>query len=132
MKNEDSVKGLRNFVRTTQLKAFFSGILISFFLYFFIMKDAGYGFFCGTLISIVNFQLMFIDVLGVATRNSVKAKWFIFSMSLIRYSIIICTVVLIITRTEFNVFALFAGIFTIQAVLVFEKFFQGFTMFMKK
>lgn len=132
MKTEDSVKGLRSFVRITQLKAFFSGILISFFLYFFFTKSSGYGFICGALISIVNFQLMFIDVLGVATRIPVKAKWFIFSMSLVRYAILICAVVLIITRTEFNIIALFAGIFTIQAVFIFEKLFQGFTMFVKK
>jgi hypothetical protein len=117
----DVIDPLRNFVKTTRKKALFLGIIIGIFLFIFVTKAISFGYLCGAVISLVNFQLMAADAFGMVDKSSKAAKKFILFRYFLRYALFFSALALVVTRTDFNLFAVFVGVFTVQAVIIGEK-----------
>ncbi|MFA6471404.1 MAG: ATP synthase subunit I [Candidatus Latescibacterota bacterium] len=117
----DVINPLRNFVKTTRKKALILGIILGITLFVFWTKTISFGYLCGAVISLVNFQLMAADAFGMVDKSSKSAKKFILFRYFLRYALFFSALILIITRTDFNIFAVFAGVFTVQVVIIGEK-----------
>ena len=108
---------VRVFVRKTQLISILTGLCIGFALAYFWSKSIGYGFICGALASVVNFQLMAVDAFEIAEKSPNKAKKFIYGRYVIRYAILFGFLAVLVTRTDFNILSAFVGIFFVQFIL---------------
>jgi hypothetical protein len=111
----------RNFVGTTRKKTLIFGAILGFVLYITSDRTISMGYVCGAMISLVNFQLMAADAYGMAGKSSKVAKKFIIFRYFLRYAILFSALVLVITRTDFNIIAVFGGVFTVQAVILGER-----------
>lgn len=115
---------IRSFVRRTQAKALLLGGALGLLIIFLWRPAIGIGYIFGSLLSIVNFQLMTVDVFGMVDKSPKSAKKFIMLRYSLRYAILFISLALIATRTNFNIIAVFAGMLSIQAVLVGERVFM--------
>ena len=119
---------IKDFVRNTQKSAIFFGLILGGLLLTFWSRSVGLGFITGTALSVVNFQLMTTDVFGVVEKAPQKARRFIIGRYALRFTIIFGFVILILTRTDFNLFALFVGLFFIQVNLIAGQVLHIFSM----
>ena len=126
--NSDSLYAARLFVRKTQKRAFFSGLIFSFFLAILWSHSVGLGFLSGVIISIVNFQLMSVDAYSIIEKNPKKARKFIIGRYILRFVIMFGFLALIATRTNFNIYATFIGVFFVKIVLAVVQIIQGLNM----
>jgi len=114
----DNTDNVRSFVRKTQKIAVTVGTVIGVLLMFFCSGSVGYGFMSGAGVSIINFQLMAVDAYRTIDSIPVKARKFIMGRYSIRYALMAGFIILIVTRTNFNIFAACAGLFLVQMILV--------------
>lgn len=119
--SEHVIDSFRSFVRNTRKKALLLGAFLGITLFIFGAKSISFGYLCGALLSLVNFQLMAADAFGMVDKSFKAAKKFILFRYFLRYVILFSVLVLIVTRTDFNILAVFAGVFTVQAVIIGEK-----------
>jgi len=119
--SEYVIDSFRSFVRNTRGKALLLGAFLGIILLIFGTKSICFGYLCGSLVSVVNFQLMAADAFGMVDKPSKAAKKFILFRYFLRYAILFSALVLIVTRTDFNILAVFVGVFTVQAVIIGEK-----------
>ncbi len=123
--SEDLLDPFRSFVRNTREKALIFGALLSVIMFLIGPKTIGFGYMCGVAVSMVNFQLMAADAFGMVDKSSKAAKKFIMLRFFLRYAILLSSLALIATRTDFNIFAAFFGIFTVQAVIIGERLLEA-------
>ncbi|MCE5250108.1 ATP synthase subunit I [bacterium] len=109
---------VRVFVRTTQKTALLAGTVIGAILSFFWSGPIGYGFLSGVGVSVINFQLMAVDAYHVTGKTPDASRKYIIGRFIIRFAIMFGFISLIVTRTDFNVFAAFAGLFFVQVILI--------------
>ena len=121
----DVLGPFRSFVRNTREKALILGALLGVILFLVGPKTIGLGYLCGAAVSVVNFQLMAADAFGMADKPSKAAKKFILFRYFLRYAILFSALALIVTRTDFNIFAAFFGVFTVQAVIIGERLLEA-------
>ncbi len=121
MDNTGAAGEIRTFVRKTQAKALLFGGAIGLLCFFLWHPSVGIGYIFGALLSVVNFQLMTADLFGMADKSPGPAKKFIMLRYSFRYAILFVSLALIATRTNYNIMAVFAGLLSIQAVLVGER-----------
>jgi hypothetical protein len=117
----DVLDPLRSFVRKTRGKALLIGAFLGIILLIFGSRSISFGYLCGALVSLVNFQLMAADAFGMVDKSSKGAKKFILFRYILRYAILFSALALIVTRTDFNIFAAFFGVFTVQSVIIGEN-----------
>ena len=115
----------RIYVRKIQKTALLAGIVIGVALAYLLSNSVGYGFIAGAGISIMNFQLMAVDAYQMTEKSSGKARRFIIGRYFIRYALMAGFIILIVTRTEFNIISAFAGLFFIQMIIVFGQLYQA-------
>ena len=115
----------RVYVRKIRRTALYTGTVIGVALVYLLSNSVGYGFIAGAGISIMNFQLMAVDAFQITGKSSGKARRFIIGRYFIRYALMAGFIILIVTRTEFNIFSAFAGLFFIQMIIVFGQLFQA-------
>ena len=120
--NNDTVRIYVGKIRKTALLA---GIVIGTALAYLFSNSVGYGFIAGAGISIMNFHLMAVDAYLIAGKSSRKARRFIIGRYFIRYALMAGFIILVVTRTEFNIISAFAGLFFIQMIIVFGQLFQA-------
>ena len=125
MLKHSTVDDARVFVRKTQKTAIIFGVAIGAMLTYFLSNSAGYGFIAGTGVSIVNFQLMAVDAFQITGKAPRKARKYIIGRYFIRYALIFCFLILIVTRTDLNIIAAFVGLFFVQMVLVCGQLLHG-------
>jgi len=116
-----TVDPFRLFVKNTRKKALIFGAFLGVVLFLAVPKTICFGYICGAAVSVVNFQLMAADAFGMIEKSSRMAKKFILFRYFLRYAILFAAMALIATRTDFNIFAAFSGVFTVQAVLFGER-----------
>lgn len=121
MEDRGAAGEIRSFVRQTQAKALLLGGALGLLFIFLWHPNIGIGYILGTLLSVVNFQLMTVDLFGMTGKDPGPAKKFIILRYSFRYAILFVSLALIATRTNFNIIAVFAGLLSIQAVLVGER-----------
>jgi len=116
MTRDNTVKPVpaRTYVRKIQLSSFVTAIGIGIGLTLLWSRMIGYGFMSGAAISIVNFQLMAVDAFELIGKNPKKARSFIIGRYALRYVIMFGFLAVIATRTDFNIFATFIGLFLVQ------------------
>ena len=123
---------IRVFARNIQKAAFISGRVIGSALLFFWSRSVGLGFLAGAAISILNFKLMSVDVLEIIGKIPKKAKSFIIGRYILRFAIMFGFLALVATRTNYNLFAAFIGLFFVQYILVCERVLCGMNIIGKK
>lgn len=121
---EIKTEHVRTFVRKTQFIAAAAGIVLGLAFSYFWSKSIGLGFITGTGISIINFQLMAVDAFQIAGKDTGKFRKYIMGRYVLRYAIIFICLTLIVTRTDLSIYAVFAGLFLAQIVIVFGRLFQ--------
>ena len=99
-------------------RAIIIGSVIGIMLTLLWSNSIGFGFITGAAVSILNFQFMSVDAYRIVGTTPAKARKFIIGRSVIRYTIIFCFLALIFSRTDFNIFAAFAGLFFVQMLLI--------------
>lgn len=119
----DTVASVRSFVRKTQAKALILGGGVCTLLSVLGSSREGIGFLGGVVVSAVNFQLMFADAMEMTGKSSRKAGRFVAGRCLLRYLIMGGYLAVIAAGTDLNIFAAFAGLLSIQAVLLCEAVF---------
>jgi hypothetical protein len=122
---QKSMNTIRSFVKKIQKRTLLSGLLVCFFLTNFLSHSIGYGFLSGVALGIVNFQLMSVDSYMIIDKSPQKARKFIINRAILRYSILFGFLVLIATRTDFNIIATFVGVFFVKFILIGEQIFQA-------
>jgi len=120
--NDDTA---RIYVRKIQKTALLAGTIIGIALAYLLSNSVGYGFIAGAGISIMNFQLMAVDAYQMAGKSSRKARKFIIGRYFIRYALMAGFIILVVTRTDFNVVSAFVGLYFIQMIIVFGQLFQA-------
>jgi hypothetical protein len=120
MITETSASSVRPFVRHTQFKALIAGAIVGLALFFLKYHSAGLGLIGGTILSILNFQLMWADIIGMGLKTSVKAKWFIAGRYILRYGIVFGFLAVMVLRLNLNIIALIIGLFSIQIIIAAE------------
>jgi hypothetical protein len=123
--SEQGIGAFRIFVSNIRKKALFLGAFLGSIMLIFGMKSIGFGYLCGTLLSLVNFQLMAADAFGMVDKSSKAAKKFILFRYFLRYAILFSALVLLVTRTDFNIIAVFVGVFTVQIVVIGDKLLEA-------
>ena len=123
--DSESTISIRIFVRNIQKRAIVSGMLIGLLLVLLWSRPVGFGFWAGAVVSIINFQLMAVDVFAIADKAPKKALIFIIGRFALRFSIMFGFIVLIILRTEYNIVATFIGLFFVQTFLVIGHVFRS-------
>jgi len=123
---------IRVFTRNIQKVAFISGIVIGSALLFFWSRSVGLGFLAGIAISILNFKLMSVDVFEIIGKIPQKAKSSAISRYILRFAIMFGFLALVATRTNYNLFAAFIGLFFVQYVLICERVLRGMNITGKK
>ena len=109
---------IRDFVRKTKKSAIFFGLILGILLLVLWSRSVGLGFLAGAAVSVINFQLMAVDVYEIAEKKPNKARRFIIGRYALRYIIMFGFIALIVTRTNFNIIATFVGLFFIQVHLI--------------
>ncbi|MBN1294743.1 MAG: ATP synthase subunit I [Candidatus Latescibacteria bacterium] len=127
----DDGGNVRYYVRKTQVMSMAIGIVIGAILSTFWSESVGYGFMSGAAVSLINFQLMAVDAYQVVGKESRNARKFIIGRYILRYIIMFVSLTLIVTRTDFNLIAAFAGLFFIQIILVAERVLQTARLVLK-
>jgi len=117
-KNFDNLYSVRSFVRKTQKRALISGLILGSLFAILWSGSVGFGFLSGVAVSIVNFQLMSVDAYTTVGKEPKKVRKFITGRSILRYAIMFGFLAFVASRTDFNIFAAFFGIFFVKAVLV--------------
>ena len=112
---------IRSFVRRTQARALLLGGSLGLALIFLWHPAIGIGYILGAVLSVINFQLMTVDLFGMAEKNPGPAKKFIILRYSFRYALLFISLALIATRTDLNIIAVFAGLLSIQTVLLGER-----------
>lgn len=118
---------VRAYVRQMQIGSVISGVGVAAVLALLVSVKVGGGFLAGAAISIVNFQLMAVDAFEFAGKSPKVAKKFIIGRYLLRYAIMFAAVVMIVTRTDFNIIATFAGLFFVQVRLFASHIYSSVT-----
>ena len=131
MIDDNAAAGVRAFVRRTQFKALIYGVVAGLFLVFAVSKPAGFGIIGGTVLSVVNFQMMWADVMGMGSKTSRKIRWFIAGRYIIRYGIIFGFLAVIVLRMNWSVITSFIGFFAVQIVLAAEHVIMPAVFFRK-
>ena len=108
----------RMFVRRTQFRALTGAAAASAVLSLIWPVSVGAGFFIGSLVSMINFQLMAVDAYDMTGKTPRAARKHTVSRFMLRFAIMLGFLALIVTRTELPIAAAFAGLFFVQAVLV--------------
>ena len=91
-------------------------------------REAALGYVCGAVISVVNFQLQYADARMIAGKSSRAAGRFITGRFFLRYGIMLGCLAVIALKTDFNVYASFAGLLTVQAVLFIDTVFRFYLL----
>lgn len=118
MPRRETVDPVRSFVWKTQAKALVLGICGCMALCIPWTWREGIGFLCGAVLSAVNLQLMFSDAAGMAGRTAAKTRRFITGRALLRYAIMGGYLAVVATKTALNVYTAFAGLLSVQAVIL--------------
>lgn len=105
---------VRSYVTRAQIGSVIASIGIAVALTLLYSGRIGYGFLAGAAVSIVNFQLMAVDAFELVEKSPKKAQMFILGRYVIRYAIMFGVIAIIVTRTDLNIFATFAGLFFVQ------------------
>ena len=108
----------RTFVRRTQFRALTGAATASAVVSLIWSVSVGAGFFLGSLVSMINFQLMAVDAYDMTDKAPRAARKHTMIRFGLRYAIMLGFLTLIITRTNLPIAAAFAGLFFVQAVLV--------------
>ena len=116
----------RGFVTRTRNTAIIVGGVIGTALVFLTSRSIGAGFFAGMAVSVINFQLMAVDAFEMVEKTPAKARKFIIGRFVLRYAILFAFLIIIIKKTDYNIFAAFAGLFSVQAVLVAGRIIEAF------
>ncbi len=114
----ESVHSARVFFRRSQFWSLVTGAAAGGALYVFWSKSIGYGFIAGVAIGMVNSRLMAVDAFSLVQKKPSSVKRFIVGRQLLRLVIMFGFLALIATRTEWNIFAAFAGLFYANAVMI--------------
>ena len=122
---------VRAFVRRTQLKALIYGVIAGLLLIFTVSKQAGFGIISGVVLSTVNFQMMWADIMGMGSKTSRKVRWFIAGRYILRYGIIFGFLAVIVLRMNWSVITSFIGLFAVQIVLAAEHVIMPAVFFRK-
>ena len=118
----------RTFVRRTQFRVLTVAVSASAVLGLIWPASIGAGFFLGSLISMINFQLMAVDAYDMTGKTPRAARKHAVSRFMLRFAIILGFMALIVTRTELPIAAAFAGLFSVQAVLVAGELFRAISL----
>ena len=110
----------RVFVRRTQKYSLIFGAIVGAILWGVWSKETALGFICGVAISVVNFQLQYSDALRIAGKGSKAARRFITGRFFLRYAIMLGYLAVIAFKTDFNLYTSFAGLLSVQAVLILD------------
>lgn len=113
---------LRNFVRRIQWGALALSGAVGFVLFLLWSRQVAFGYLSGAAVSVMNFRLMVADSSGVGKREGRKAKRFIVGRYFLRYGIMAGYIAGIAFKTDFNIFAAFAGLMAIQVTLLGNAF----------
>jgi len=111
-------------VRTIQIRsaAIGAGIGLLFSVW---SEPIGYGFIAGVAISLVNSLLMSADTFDMIEKTPPKVRSFVIKRFFIRFAIMFGFLALVATRTDFNIFAAFIGIFFLILVVSVSQVFEG-------
>ena len=112
---------LRTFVGGIQKKALIYGSAVGGVLGLLWSWNIGLGLIAGVCVSVVNFQLMAVDAFDMVDKRPRGARRFIIGRYALRYVIMFGFIALVAVRTDWNVFAAFAGLFFVQGVLVADQ-----------
>lgn len=108
----------RAFVRRVQARTLVLALGVATGLTLIFSLMVGLGFLAGALVSMVNFQLMAVDASDFAGKGPDEARSHAFKRFGLRYLIMAGFLAVVITRTDLNVAAVFAGLFIVQVVLL--------------
>jgi hypothetical protein len=125
MKQQNSHEVIKVFVRSTSLKTLCLGFGLGAGLFVIWSRQVALGYITGALISLVYFYLMASDADGMGSRDAGAAKRFIITRYSLRFLILFSAVVAVVRWSDFNVLAVFAGVFAVQTVFVGEKLVSG-------
>jgi hypothetical protein len=121
MNQQNSHDVVRRFVRATSVKTLCMGLALGTALFFFWSRQVAFGYIAGAAISVVYFNLMAADAYGLKEKSSGSAKKFFVIRYALRFVILFTAVALIATRTDFNIFAVFAGVLAVQTVFMAQR-----------
>jgi hypothetical protein len=116
---------IKKLVRTTSLKTLCMGLGLGAGLFVFWSHQVAFGYITGAFISLVYFFLMASDADRMGARDAGAAKKFIITRYSLRFLILFSSVVAVVRWSDFNVLAVFAGVFAVQTVFVGEKLVTG-------
>lgn len=124
-------------IRETQKKycsrALTFSLIAGFIFYLFGMVPICKGLVLGTLFSIVNFIIMGETLPMRISRSRGKTFFAVLGSIFFRYLLLAVPMVVAIKFEQFNLFAAIAGIFSVQAAILFDHLFGQFVSdFQKK
>ncbi len=114
----ESVQSARVFFRRSQFWSLVTGAAAGAALCMFWSKSIGYGFMAGVVVGMLNGRLMAVDAFSLVHKEPSSVRKFIIGRQLLRLMIMFGFLALIATRTEWNIFAAFAGLFLANATLI--------------
>ena len=122
---------VRGFVRKMHFLAICAGTIIGLSLVFVWSRSIGFGFLAGTAASVVNFQLMAVDAYELHGKNPRISRRFIIGRYVIRYMILFVFLTIVATKTWFNIYATFAGLFLVHVMFIMGRIFQTSVLALK-
>jgi len=117
-RDDENVHGARVFFRRSQFWSLVTGVAVGTALCMFWSKSIGYGFMAGVVVGMLNGRLMAVDAFSLVYKNPSSVKKFIIGRQLLRLVIMFGFLAVIAIRTEWNIFAAFAGLFLANVVMI--------------
>ena len=127
--DDPSLDHVRSYVRRTQKKAVIVGTVLALVLRFLWSKPIAVGFLAGTVVSIINFQLMSTQALKSGQDENRLSDGRTIFRYLLRYFLIFGSFTALAQSTQFNIFAAFFGLFFVQAMLITWQFVSSLHLF---
>ncbi len=106
------------FVRRILKRTLFAGCIAGMVLYLTWSHEVAFGFFCGTLISMLNFFLMYRDASDFGSKQGRSAGRFITWRFFMRYGIMCGYLAVIAMKTSWSPVAACVGLVSVQAVIL--------------
>ena len=113
-----SVHGARVFFRRVQRWSLAIGAAVGVALSTFWSLSIGYGFMAGVVMGMLNGRLMAVDAFSLVHKEPSSVRKFIIGRQLLRLMIMFGFLSVVATRTEWNIFAAFGGLFLANAVMI--------------